>query len=262
MKELGYVYILTNPSFKDDIVKIGKTSCTVEKRMKELQTTGVPTPFEKYASIKTKKYQEVERFMHHCLEGCRVNNNREFFSISREKAFSFMQEIAELLDDAEITACTEQARKDQAEIIRKRIYTGKEDWVASTTFTGIAPEEASRFIDQLLQLGYGAHVGTCDYTIDRFVGKKRFNVLMLFGNGLTVAFQPKSLVALSVAATGAQDAASNLLESLKSFLGQYQTNKTPYEPLAGYYYIPWSTIKKRGDELADVMKAFAKELEG
>ena len=55
MKEAGYVYILTNPSFKEDWVKIGITSGTVEKRMKELYSTGVPLAFEKYASYKTSK---------------------------------------------------------------------------------------------------------------------------------------------------------------------------------------------------------------
>ena len=138
MQEPGYVYILTNPSFKEDIVKIGLTSGTVEKRMKELHTTGVPTPFEKYASIKTAKFHEVERFMHHSLsllsEGCRVNDNREFFRIAPEKALSFMQEIADLLDDAEITTCNEQARKDQVEIARKKSLSGKKEWISSSTF--------------------------------------------------------------------------------------------------------------------------------
>ena len=31
MKEPGYVYILTNPSFKEDWVKIGRSSVSVEK---------------------------------------------------------------------------------------------------------------------------------------------------------------------------------------------------------------------------------------
>lgn len=265
MKEPGFVYILTNPSFKDDIVKIGLTSGTVEKRMKELQTTGVPTPFEKYASIKTSKYREVESFMHHSLsllsEGCRVNDNREFFRISPEKALSFMLEIAELLDDAEITTCTEQARSDQAEIVRKKMLSGKDEWIASATFIGIEPEEASSFIDRLLQMGFGVHVGTSDLTLDRTIGKNRFNVLMFFGlKADTVGFQPKSLIALSKAATGSPDSAISLLDSLKPFLGSYQKNKTPYEPLAGYYFIPWSTIKIRGNELADVMRTFISEI--
>lgn len=261
MKEPGYVYILTNPSFKDDIVKIGLTSGTVEKRMKKLHTTGVPTPFEKYASIKTAKYEEVERFMHHCLsllsEGSRVNDNREFFRIGPEKALSFMLEIAELLDDAEVTTCNEQARKDHVEIARKKSLSGKEEWIAAAHFKGIEPEEASAFIDKLLQMGYGAHVGTSDLTLDRTVDKKRYNVLMFFGlEAVTVGFQPKSLIELSKAATGSEESAKVLLESLRPFLGSYQKNKTPYEPLNGYYYIPWSIVKERGDELVEVMRSF------
>lgn len=260
-KEPGFVYILTNPSFKDDIVKIGLTSGTVEKRMKELHTTGVPTPFEKYASIMTSKYEEVERFMHHSLsllcEGCRVNDNREFFKVGPEKALSFMMEIAELLDDAEITTCNERARKDHVEIVRKKSLSGKEEWVASAHFKGVELEEASHFIDKLLQLGYGAHVGTSDLTLDRVVGKKRFNVLMFFGlEAEKIGFQPKALIDLSIASTGSEEPAKVLLESLKPFLGPYQKNKIPYEPLKGYYYIPWSAIRERGNELVEVLRAF------
>lgn len=261
MKEPGYVYILTNPSFKDEIVKIGLTSGTVEKRMKELHTTGVPTPFEKYASIKTSKYEEVERFMHHSLsllcEGSRVNDNREFFRIGPEKALSFMLEIADLLDDAEVTACNARARTDRAEIARKKSLSGKEEWISSASFKGIEPEEASAFIDKLLQMGYGAHVGTSDLNLYYLVGKKRYNVLMFFGlKATSVVIQPKLLINLSLAATNSEDAAYTLLEDLKPFLGPQQKNKTPYEPLNGYFYIPWSVVKERGDELAEMMHKF------
>ena len=34
-KEPGYVYILTNPSFREDWVKIGKSSRPVDMRSKE-----------------------------------------------------------------------------------------------------------------------------------------------------------------------------------------------------------------------------------
>lgn len=41
-KEPGYVYILTNPSFREDWVKIGKSSRSVNVRSKELDNTAVP----------------------------------------------------------------------------------------------------------------------------------------------------------------------------------------------------------------------------
>ena len=40
----GYVYILTNPSFREDWVKIGKSSRPVDIRSKELDNTAVPLP--------------------------------------------------------------------------------------------------------------------------------------------------------------------------------------------------------------------------
>ena len=43
-KEPGYVYILTNPSFREDWVKIGKSSRPVDVRSKE-QLEGIRTWF-------------------------------------------------------------------------------------------------------------------------------------------------------------------------------------------------------------------------
>lgn len=41
-KDKGYVYILTNPSFREDWVKIGKSSRPVDIRSKELDNTAEP----------------------------------------------------------------------------------------------------------------------------------------------------------------------------------------------------------------------------
>ena len=61
--EPGYVYILTNPSFREDWVKIGKSSRPVDVRSKELDNTAVPLPFEIFATMKTTKYNEVEKLV-------------------------------------------------------------------------------------------------------------------------------------------------------------------------------------------------------
>ena len=50
-KDKGYVYILTNPSFREDWVKIGKSSRPVDIRAKELDNTAEPLPFEIFATI-------------------------------------------------------------------------------------------------------------------------------------------------------------------------------------------------------------------
>ena len=59
--EKGYVYILTNQSFREDWIKIGKSSRPVDVRSKELDNTAVPLPFEIYATMKTASYNKVER---------------------------------------------------------------------------------------------------------------------------------------------------------------------------------------------------------
>ena len=63
-KTRGYVYILTNKSFRDDWVKIGKSSRPVDVRSKELDNTAVPLPFDIYATMQTEKYNEIERIIH------------------------------------------------------------------------------------------------------------------------------------------------------------------------------------------------------
>ena len=73
-KEPGYVYILTNPSFREDWVKIGKSSRPVDVRSKELDNTAVPLPFEIFATMKTTKYNEVEKLVSSSLCILLLNN--------------------------------------------------------------------------------------------------------------------------------------------------------------------------------------------
>lgn len=56
-----YVYILTNPSFREDWVKIGKSSRLVDVRSKEPDNTAVPLPFEVYATLYTSKFDKAEK---------------------------------------------------------------------------------------------------------------------------------------------------------------------------------------------------------
>ncbi|MBQ6871626.1 MAG: GIY-YIG nuclease family protein [Bacteroidales bacterium] len=105
MKEAGYVYILTNPSFKDDWVKIGKSSRPVDVRSKELDNTAVPLPFKIYATVKTVKYEVLEKNLHKTIDrlsDLRIRQNREFFNISPAMALDLIRDIANLIDDAEI----------------------------------------------------------------------------------------------------------------------------------------------------------------
>ncbi len=104
-KEPGYVYILTNPSFREDWVKIGKSSRPVDVRSKELDNTAVPLPFEIFATMKTTKYNEVEKLVHKTIDrltDLRIRQNREFFNVAPQMALDIFRDIASAIDDAEV----------------------------------------------------------------------------------------------------------------------------------------------------------------
>lgn len=101
----GYVYILTNPSFKEDWIKIGKSSRPVDIRSKELDNTAVPLPFEIFATMKTCKYHEVEQLVHKTIDrltDLRIRQNREFFNVAPQVALDILRDVATTIDDAEI----------------------------------------------------------------------------------------------------------------------------------------------------------------
>ncbi len=103
--EPGYVYILTNPSFREDWVKIGK-STNIEKRLKTLNTTALPLPFKVYATIKTSKYEELEKIIHKQIDrltDLRINQSREFFNVHPAQALDIFLDQATALDDAIVT---------------------------------------------------------------------------------------------------------------------------------------------------------------
>ena len=125
-RKKGYVYILTNPSFREDWVKIGKSSREVDVRSKELDNTAVPLPFEIYATAKTSKYSELEANFHQILTDLadlRIRKNREFFNIKPEDALKYLQKLAQLTDDAEINSPIEES--EHSETSNTKLYKGK-----------------------------------------------------------------------------------------------------------------------------------------
>lgn len=102
----GYVYVLTNPSFRDDWVKIGKSKREPEVRGRELYNTAVPLPYEIYATLRTNKYEQAEKMLHRTIDRIstlRIAANREFFNIAPETVYEILIDVASMLDDAEVT---------------------------------------------------------------------------------------------------------------------------------------------------------------
>jgi len=79
------VYILTNQSMPN-LIKIGYTSRNdLNERIKELYSTGVPTPFECYYACQVEDGKRIEQILHILFKEDRVNNKREFFTTQPEK---------------------------------------------------------------------------------------------------------------------------------------------------------------------------------
>jgi hypothetical protein len=78
-----YVYIFSNELYTDDLLKIGWTKRHPSLRARDLQTSGVPTPFTVEYVIITSNGRNLEKEIHSYLDQYRVSKNREFFKINK-----------------------------------------------------------------------------------------------------------------------------------------------------------------------------------
>ena len=89
--ELGIIYVLSNPAMPG-LVKIGKTARgSVNIRLGELYSTGVPVPFECEFAGRIADESKVERAFHLAFGPYRVNPKREFFQIEPEQAIALLE---------------------------------------------------------------------------------------------------------------------------------------------------------------------------
>ncbi len=81
-KNRGIVYVLSNPAM-DGYIKIGETSGDsvrdVIARMRELDTTGIPEPFQCEYAVVVGNRKEAENTLHIAFGENRVRPTREFF---------------------------------------------------------------------------------------------------------------------------------------------------------------------------------------
>jgi len=87
------IYILINEAMPG-YVKIGKTS-NLEQRIRSLDTTSVPLPFECFYACKVKDASFVDRQLLDAFLDHRVRSSREFFEISPERAVAALK-LAEI----------------------------------------------------------------------------------------------------------------------------------------------------------------------
>lgn len=87
------IYVLINEAMPG-YVKIGLTT-DLEQRIRSLDTTGVPLPFECFYACTVKNSGFVEKQLHDAFLDHRVRSSREFFEISPERIVSALK-LAEI----------------------------------------------------------------------------------------------------------------------------------------------------------------------
>ncbi len=142
---MGYLYVMSNPSFKNNLLKIGKSDHDPYKRKKELETTGVPDSFFVEYFVRFDNHHELERQVHRILSSNRTKKSREFFSITVPQAISVVRgflkgkqykEYVFYRDPAEVERETQQ--REKTEKIEDFLYSTKR------SMNTIVQEERSR----------------------------------------------------------------------------------------------------------------------
>jgi len=85
----GIVYVLTHPAMPG-LVKIGRTNGSIEERMRGLDSTSLPFPFECFYAVLVNDPDAVERAIHEAFDDHRVNKRREFFKLSPDRPKAIM----------------------------------------------------------------------------------------------------------------------------------------------------------------------------
>lgn len=111
------VYVLTNEAM-EGLVKIGRTTTSIEQRVRELDNTSVPLPFQCFYAGEVKDSAFVEARLHQAFISSRVRGNREFFRIDPNQVKAAIQ-IADPVDvtprvDVVVDASDVQALKKAA----------------------------------------------------------------------------------------------------------------------------------------------------
>jgi hypothetical protein len=105
------IYILINEAMPG-YVKIGRTK-NLEQRIRSLDTTSVPIPFECFYACTVNDANFVERQLHDAFFDQRVRSNREFFEVSPERVVSALR-LAEIENVTPKQDYVESAEDQQA----------------------------------------------------------------------------------------------------------------------------------------------------
>lgn len=123
-----YIYVLTNESMPD-LVKIGHTNKDIEQRIKELDNTSTPLPFQCFYAAEVTDARIVETKLHRIFSDKRIRTNREFFRIDPNQ----VKEAIQLAEIKEVTP-TQEIVNDAIDIVALEKYNINEERRNNITF--------------------------------------------------------------------------------------------------------------------------------
>lgn len=74
-------------------VKIGMTNNSLEERMRQLDRTNIPLPFECYYACEVENARKEEQWLHSVFSDRRVRDGREFFQVDPERVVAAVRRI-------------------------------------------------------------------------------------------------------------------------------------------------------------------------
>lgn len=147
----GYIYVMSNKAFSENIFKIGKSSRHPNLgRKSELFTTGVPDEFIVEYWAKVSDYSAAELSLHKKFSSYRYSNNREFFVINLGELLHYAkQTLSSKISEEEFSEDAEKAFMNIAKtgLIKKyyedgeirevtRFFSYPEDFFVTQYFKG------------------------------------------------------------------------------------------------------------------------------
>lgn len=113
------VYVLINEAM-EGLVKIGRTTTSVEQRIRELDNTSTPLPFQCFYAAEVANSAIVEGKLHRIFADKRIRNNREFFRVDANQ----VREAVQLAEIKEVTPRTDiVVDAEDVQALRKAVAT-------------------------------------------------------------------------------------------------------------------------------------------
>lgn len=112
------VYILKNESMPE-YIKIGFTHGDVNDRLKQLDRTGTPLPFEVYYAATVENAEKEEKWLHSIFADRRARDTREFFKMNPEYATLALKRV-EIQEEKIDSGLTKEQEKEVDEVKERR----------------------------------------------------------------------------------------------------------------------------------------------